>query len=354
MGAACFVTGGSGFIGQHLLARLSTSGHKAWVLMRNPQHIDHLREQVRWLGGDPSCIHAVQGDLSLEALGLSEADKKRVDSACVIFHLAAQFSWGLTIEQARAVNVEGALRVARLAASQRSRLLMVGGYMLQNHTHLASIGVNQQCCEKTDWPAVYNRVGGYEGSKLESHFVVTRYMEQQRADYTIVHPATVYGHSESGHIVEGQPIAELIRNLAQGRLKAIPGSSRHWLPLVSVDYLVSLMTCVAFDPSMTNQQVLALDARTPNLQRLIAQIANKLDVTAPHRHVAIGVLRWLLKVPGVATRFATHAESLNFIQTERFDMSPSTRLEAQYRLEHPDMERTLEKTVQYVKDALMN
>lgn len=354
MGADCFVTGGSGFVGQHLLARLTATGHKTWVLMRNPQNLERLREQVSRLGGDPSCIHAVQGDLSMEELGLSEADKKRVYSACVIFHLAAQFSWGLTIEQARAVNVEGALRVAKLAASQRSRLLMVGGYMLQNLTHLASIGVNHKCPEKTDWPAVYDRVGGYEGSKLESHFMVTRYMEEQWADLTIVHPATVYGHSESGHIVEGQPITELIRNLAKGKLKAIPGSPRHWLPLVSVDYLVSLMASVAFDPSMANQQVLALDERTPNLDGLLAQIAKTLGVTAPRCHIAIGFLRGLLTIPGMATRFATHTESLNFIQTERFDMSSSKRLETQYRLEHPDMERTLEKTARYVRDVLMS
>ena len=30
MGVECFVTGGSGFVGQHLLARLTATGHRAW------------------------------------------------------------------------------------------------------------------------------------------------------------------------------------------------------------------------------------------------------------------------------------------------------------------------------------
>lgn len=50
MSVECFVTGGSGFIGQHLLARLTFSGHKVWVLMRHAPNLETLREQVRQLG----------------------------------------------------------------------------------------------------------------------------------------------------------------------------------------------------------------------------------------------------------------------------------------------------------------
>ena len=354
MSVECFVTGGTGFVGQHLLARLTATGHKTWVLMRSPENIGRLRQQVEQLGGNPRYVHAVEGDMSREALGLSEADKQRVSSAAVAFHLAAQFTWGLSMEHAHAVNVQGALRVARLAANQRIRLLMVGGYMLQNLTHLASIGVDHERPENTNWPAVYDRVGGYEGSKLESHFAVTRYMQEAGADYTVVHPATVCGHSESGHILEGQPLVELIRNLAQGRFKAVPGSPEHWLPVVSVDYLVAMITCVAFDPLMANQQVLALYERTPNLQEMLGQLAKMLEVKAPRRHVAIGLLRWLLSIPGLAARFAISAESLNFIQAQRFDMRHSKQLEQRYQLTHPDMTRTLENTVRYVKGYLIN
>ncbi|RCL27569.1 NAD-dependent dehydratase [Pseudomonas sp. AFG_SD02_1510_Pfu_092] len=352
MSVECFVTGGSGFVGQHLLARLTATGHKTWVLMRNPENLERLRQQVSQLGGNPEHVQAVQGDISRDGLGLDEAGMRSVSSAAVAFHLAAEFTWGLTIERARAVNVQGALRVAELAASQRMRLLMVGGFMLQNLGHLASIGVDHQHPENTDWPAVYRRAGGYEGSKIEAHFAVIRCLQQAGADYTIVHPATVCGHSESGHIVQGQPLAELIRNLAQGRFKAIPGSPQHWLPLVSVDYLVALMTCVAFDPAMANRQVLALYEHTPNLHGMLAQIAATLAVKAPRHHVRIGLLKWLLAIPGLAQQLSISAESLNFIQTQRFDMRASEQLERKYQLAHPDMASALENTVRYVKGYL--
>lgn len=54
MSVECFVTGGSGFVGQHLLAALTAQGHKTWVLMRSPGNIERLKEQVGQLGATRS------------------------------------------------------------------------------------------------------------------------------------------------------------------------------------------------------------------------------------------------------------------------------------------------------------
>lgn len=42
---------GTGFIGQHLLANLSAKAHNVRVLMRQPERLAELREQVDKLGG---------------------------------------------------------------------------------------------------------------------------------------------------------------------------------------------------------------------------------------------------------------------------------------------------------------
>lgn len=47
------------------------------------------------------------------------------------------------------------------------------------------------------------------------------------------------------------------------------------MPLVSVDYLVAMMTYVAFDPSMANRQALALYEYTLSLQGMLEQIAKR-------------------------------------------------------------------------------
>lgn len=344
----CLVTGGSGFIGQHLLAVLTRKGHPVTLLMRQPQALPALRAQVERLGGRGELLTALAGDLARPHLGLDAAARERIAQAAVVFHLGAQFAWGLSAEQARLVNVGGALAVAELAAAQDSRLLLAGGFMLANHGHLRRVGVDLQYPGRTDWDKVYRRTGAYEGSKLEAHFRVWQRMTELRAALTVVHPATVCGHSRSGHILPAQPLAMLIDNLAAGRLTAIPGSAAHWLPLISVDFLAELMVAAAFDQQQVGQEILALDAATPNLQDMLRQLAHALEVHAPGWHLPIPLLRALLKIPGLPRLLHSDAESLDFLQTTRFDTSASQALAQRHRLHWPDIGQALQATARYL------
>ncbi|MCL9657631.1 SDR family oxidoreductase [Pseudomonas protegens] len=348
MSVECFVTGGTGFIGQHLLAHLSAKGHTVRVLMRRPERLEALREQVDNLGGCASRVLAVAGDLERDQLGLSPADREALRHARVVFHLGAHFAWGLTLEQSRAVNVEGAKRVALLAAEQNSRLVMIGGYMLQNHEHLRRIGIDPHHPQRTDWPALYRHVGGYEASKLEAHFVTLETMSAKGGELTVVHPATVCGHSRTGHILDGQPLVALIRNLVQGKLTAVPGTARHWLPLVTVDYLVELMTASAFDPAMAGQELLALDAQTPNLREMLVQVAQPLGLKSPKHHVSLRLLKWLLSIPPVARFMNTQPEALDFIQTTRFDTAAVEQFASRHGIAKPDIRQSLQHTATFV------
>lgn len=332
---------------------LSAKGHTVRVLMRRPERLAALREQVDHLGGCASRVLAVAGDLERDQLGLSPADREALRHARVVFHLGAHFAWGLTLEQSRAVNVEGAKRVALLAAEQNSRLVMIGGYMLQNHEHLRRIGIDPHHPQRTDWPALYRHVGGYEASKLEAHFVTLETMSAKGGELTVVHPATVCGHSRTGHILDGQPLVALIRNLVQGKLTAVPGTARHWLPLVTVDYLVELMTASAFDPAMAGQELLALDAQTPNLREMLVQVAQPLGLKSPKHHVSLRLLKWLLSIPPVARFMNTQPEALDFIQTTRFDTAAVEQFASRHGIAKPDIRQSLQHTATFVNAHCM-
>lgn len=348
MSVECFVTGGTGFIGQHLVAHLSALGHTVRVLMRRPERLAELREHVANLGGNAALVFAVAGDLQRSKLGLSTADRALLRQASIVFHLGVQFTWGLTLQQSRAVNVEGARQVALLAAEQKSRLVTVGGYMLKNHQHLRTIGIDPQRAQLTDWPAVYRKVGGYEASKLEAHFATLQVMSAQGGEVTVVHPATVCGHSRTGHILESQPLATLIRNLAQGKLAAVPGTPEHWLPLVTVDYLVELLAACAFDDAMVGQELLALDERTPNLRELLAQMAQPLGVKPPRHHLSLRLMKWLLRLPPIARLLNTSVEALDFIQTQRFDTAALELFANRHGIAKPDIREALQLTAVFV------
>jgi nucleoside-diphosphate-sugar epimerase len=246
------------------------------------------------------------------------------------------------------VNVEGAKRVALLAAEQKSRLVMIGGYMLKNHEHLQRIGIDPRYPQLTSWPAVYRRVGGYEGSKLEAHFATLEVMFNKGGEITVVHPATVCGHSRTGHILDGQPLVELIRNLVQGKLTAVPGTAEHWLPLVTVDYLVELVAVCAFDPAMVGQELLALDDQTPNLRELLVQAAQPLGLKSPKHYISLRLLKLLLSIPPVAWFLNTKPEALDFIQTTRFDTAAVEQFANRHGIAKPDIRQSLQHTATFV------
>lgn len=69
MSVECFVTGGSGFIGQHLLARLTATGHTVRVLMRHPENLARLREKVGRLGASLQAYRQLPAISAQKALG---------------------------------------------------------------------------------------------------------------------------------------------------------------------------------------------------------------------------------------------------------------------------------------------
>lgn len=190
--------------------------------------------------------------------------------------------------------------------------------MLENHRHLRELGIDLDSTEATRWPAVYKRAGSYEASKLESALRVREYAATNAMQWVEVQPATVSGHSQSGELDAGQPLWALIDNLFHGRLALIPGSQQHWLPLVAVDTVASMIARAALAKQVP-PRLLVLDPETPNLAGLLGLLAAELEVRAPIRHIPVSVLRGLLSLPGMERLMNTSRESLDFLQVERFD-----------------------------------
>lgn len=62
----------------------------------------------------------------------------------------------------------------------------------------------------------------------------------------------------------------------------------------------------------------------------------------------ISVLRALLKIPGVPRLLHTEAESLDYIQTTRFDTAATLALAQRHQLHWPDITQALQATARYL------
>lgn len=337
------VTGATGFIGRHVCATLTSQQHHVVALLRDPTtQLPTLKQQIRQLGGDEHALSAVKGDLDETSLGLQGP----LPALSAIVHLGARFAWQLAMAEARRTNVAGSLAVAELARQQQCRLVFISGFMLENHTHLARLGIDTQPGGKTEWPSVYTRAGGYEASKLEAAIRVREFARQHPLDMVEIQPATVSGHSQRGELDPQQPLYQLIANLHAGRLAMIPGSQRHWLPLVCVDGLAELIALACVDPQAP-ARLLALDPNTPSLGGLLQHCAAALGRKPPRHYMPIPLLRGLLRLPGLPRLMNTWPEALHFIQTTRFDTRASSDYMKQHGLVHPDTDEVLTLCVQH-------
>ncbi|SFM35656.1 NAD-dependent epimerase/dehydratase family protein [Marinobacter zhejiangensis] len=331
------ITGATGFIGRHLCAHLTANQVPVVALMRNPEKLTSLRQQVTALDGQGDLISVISGDLDQPGLGLKQPMPQGIRA---IVHLGARFAWGMAPETAQRTNVNGSLAVAQLARQLQCRLVYVSGFMLENTDHLARLGINLNALDQTDWNTVYQRAGSYEASKLEGALKTRVYADKHAMDWVEIQPATLTGSVERGELDPAQPLFQLIDNLNHGRLAMVPGTAKDWLPLVSVDTLVRLISA-AIEAQNPPPRLLALDPATPNLKGLLALLAKPLDRQAPARHIPKKLLALLLKIPGLATKLNTAPESLHFIQPARFDTGVSMAFMAQHSISMPAIEQVV-------------
>lgn len=228
-----FVTGGTGFIGTHLLERLSASGEPVRALVR--------RRAVL-----PAGVEPVQGDL-LTGAGIAEA----VCGADTVIHLAG-------VTKARrpgdyyAGNADATRTLARAIAGRGIRFVHVSS--------LAAIGPSLDGIPVAEDaephpPSVYGK------SKLEAE----RAVREIAPDAVIVRPAVVYGPRDTD-------VFKLLRSVSRGVVLEIAGGERRFSAIYVKD-LVEGILAAARSPHAPGRDYFLAHPTTLNWSDLAAAAA---------------------------------------------------------------------------------
>ncbi|MEL0027345.1 MAG: SDR family oxidoreductase, partial [Perlucidibaca sp.] len=305
-----------------------------------------------WLssqGADTEPLSAVRGDLLEPDAGISAADWQALGDVSVVYHSGALFAWNLTRASASAVNVDGTLRLLQAAAThlRLSRFVQVSGYMLTMHEHLRRLGITGDGSD-ADWAAIYARTGAYEASKLEAHFAVRRMARTLDVPLTVIHPATLLGHADSGELPETQEMARSIRQLLAGQIPAAPGGFGYRLPLVSVDYLSRFMAAVIDHPESAGREYLLADAATPDLKTVLTHCARAAGVSPPRLVMPVPLLRLLVRWPWLARRAGVSPEQVHFLRREPLDTTATEQLAERMGIHQPALASVLARTTTWL------
>jgi len=227
-GLKALVTGGSGFIGSHLCARLLERGLKVVC-------VDNL------LTGSEANIAALKSHPDFQFL-VQDVSYPFEFAADLIFHLASPASpigyWRLPFETIR-VNSQGTMLLLEQARRLGARFVMVSTSEAYGDPE-----IHPQ--PETYWGNV-NPVGPracYDESKRLGETITMEYFRQYKTDARIVRVFNTYGpHSQPG---DGRMIPNFVTQALSGQPITVHGDGSQTRSLCYVDDLVEGLLAVGF------------------------------------------------------------------------------------------------------------
>ncbi|MFZ9668325.1 MAG: SDR family oxidoreductase [Solirubrobacterales bacterium] len=236
-----FVTGGTGFIGRHLVRRLLERGGTVHVLVREGSR-GRLEELITSWGDTPGEVIPVVGDLTQPMLGLDDATIEELTGKIDhFFHLAAIYDMEAEDEAIRVANVEGTIHAVEFANRAE-----VGCFDLASSIAVAGLYKGVWREDMFEEAEDLNR-HAYFSTKHESELIVR---EQLEVPYRIYRPGIVVGNSETGEMdkVDGPYyFFKLIQRLRSTLPQWMPtvGIEGREINLVPVDFVADAIDYIA-------------------------------------------------------------------------------------------------------------
>ncbi|MBV9336318.1 MAG: SDR family oxidoreductase [Solirubrobacterales bacterium] len=251
------LTGATGFVGMELVARYLERTDRNLVAIIRASSDAAARARLDGVLGNlfgyragryGGRVTAVAGELSAPRLGLSRARWERLAAETeTIVHGAASVSFGLPLNEARAINLEGTRRMLELAA--RGRELGV----LEHYAHISTAyvaGTHAGLFSERDFDLGQRFHNSYEQSKFEAEQLVRSWPE---VPFTILRPSIVVGDRNSGWTAAFNVLYWPLRALARGIFPAVPASPSSPVDVVSIDYVADAIHELCERPGDTGQ-----------------------------------------------------------------------------------------------------
>jgi NAD(P)-dependent dehydrogenase (short-subunit alcohol dehydrogenase family) len=238
---AYLVTGGTGFIGRHLLGEL--------VKRKDAEVFALVRPQSRAkLAARSGKVTAVEGDIGKKGLGISAADRERLQGA-EVFHLAAVYNLEATEKENQLANVEGTRNVVAFTNAIKAARLH----------HVSSIAVAGGSFQGEFGEDMFD-----EGQELEQPYYKTKHEAEKivrtaaKVPFRVYRPGIVIGSSADGSAdrVDGIYYSfKIIQRLRDALPPWVPlvGLEGGRLNLVPVDFVAAALAHIAAKPGLDGQ-----------------------------------------------------------------------------------------------------
>ena len=282
MSRAVLITGGTGFLGMELLARLldAPDGPDVFLAVRarNPEEAErrmhnvfgHLYENVP---ASAERVRPVAVDLETADLGLDAAQRAElVQHVERVVHCAASVAFTLPLDEARAINVDGTRRMLELARSLPN---------LERFVHVSTAYVSGResgLFGEADSGGRSSFRNTYEASKAEAEIVLE---EAQDVPSVVVRPSIVVGESDSGWTSAFNVLYWPMQAFARGIMKDVPADPAGIVDTTPVDYVAAVLERATFAPGVDGRIHAVAGPSALTVEELITVSSRSFDRQPP-------------------------------------------------------------------------
>ncbi|HEY2164920.1 MAG TPA: SDR family oxidoreductase [Gemmatimonadaceae bacterium] len=238
------LTGATGLLGRDVLARFLARDERSRVLVL-------VRDAGRWMTNTRSIpgigrVTPVVGDLRADGLGLNVWARQQLRrSVTAVLHLAADTRFSRPLDDARAVNTAGTMRVLELAAECAApvRFAYVSTAFVAGR-RVGVIGENEPTHD-AGW------ANAYEQSKYEAEALVRAHAN----DWTILRSSTVVCDDAGGGVTQFNAVHRALQLYRNGLAAMIPGVAGSTVDAVATDYVGDAIARLALSDDLHRRAV---------------------------------------------------------------------------------------------------
>lgn len=243
------VTGGSGFVGSHVILRLLEAGHRVRTTVRDLSREADVRALLRQGGQEPrDRLEFAEADLTRDA-GWARA----VEGCAYVHHVASPFPLGLPKHEDDLIVParDGALRVLQAAQTAGvRRVVLTSSFAAVGYGHPET----QRAFTEEDWTDPDDpTVSAYAKSKTLAERAAWDYVaEHPELELATVNPVGIFGP------VLGPDFSTsvvLVKRMLEGNP---PGLPKLWFGVVDVRDVADLHVRAMADPAAAGQRFLAV------------------------------------------------------------------------------------------------
>lgn len=261
------LTGATGFVGMEVLARLLDRGDEEVVaLVRGSRPSSRLREAMDVAGipddGRRARVATLNGDVT--------DPLPSVAGVRTVVHCAASVSFGLELDEARRINVEGTRNALAAAERHGARYVHVSTAYVAGRTE----GLFEEAT--LDCGQVFRNT--YEQTKLEAE----RLVRESALDTVVLRPSIVVGEASTGWTTSFNVLYWPLRAYSRGLLGAVPAKAQARVDVVPVDYVADAIVHITSErPDVRGTLHLVAGPDAVTVDELMDLAAHKLDRPRP-------------------------------------------------------------------------